>query len=535
MEGGDALDAYRSKRHFGATPEPSGSAATPEPSGSAEEAAPAGSTTGLRFVVQEHSARRHHYDVRFEVEGVMASWAVPKGPSLDPSVKRLAVHVEDHPLDYRTFEGTIPRGEYGAGAVIVWDEGTYRNDSTLNGRPIDVRRAIDKGHLTVWLEGHKLRGGWTLVRTAGDGDNWLMIKRDDEHRRPAAAGDLPDASVLSGRTVAEVAADAGADRWTRATATWQPPMLAVLLEPGRRLPAGDWLLERKLDGLRGIAVRNGDRVELWSRNHQSYTARFPGVVRALAALAADNFVVDGELVAFDDHGATSFSLLQGSDPRHPPVFCAFDLLHLLGQPTTHLALTQRRDLLGRLVTPGPALALTEVVDGDPDGALAAACGRGWEGLIAKRPGSPYRAGRSADWLKLKCSASQELVIGGWTEPRGTRHGFGALLLGYHDASGALRYAGKVGTGFDAATLAALHGELVNRERLTSPFADPVGEKGAHWAEPDLVAQVAFTEWTGYGRLRHPRFEGLRTDKAAAEVVRERPPPGGQGLGPATGG
>jgi bifunctional non-homologous end joining protein LigD len=514
---GDHLDSYRAKRHFDVTAEPSGAGDGGGASGS-----------GPRFVIQEHAARRHHYDVRFEVEGVMASWAVPKGPSLDPSVKRLAVHVEDHPLDYRTFEGTIPGGEYGAGSVIVWDEGTYRNDSTERGRPIDVRRAIAKGHLSVWLDGQKLQGGWSLIRTAGDRDNWLMIKRGDDHARteaPSAAEDLPAASVRSGRRINEIAGDPSAGRWTRGTATWMPPMLAVLAPRRPRtgqgappVPAGEWVLERKLDGLRGIAVRNGASVELWSRNHQSYTARFPAVVRALASLAADNFVIDGELAAFDADGRTSFSLLQR---RESAVLCAFDLLHLLGRSTVDLGVAERRHLLARLVTPGPALRVVETVGGDPAEALARACAQGWEGLIAKRAGSPYRSGRSADWLKLKCSASQELVVGGWTDPKGSRQGFGALLVGYYDDGGALRYAGKVGTGFDTATLADLYARLEARRRPCSPFADDVKERGAHWVEPYLVAQVAFTEWTSHGRLRHPRFEGLRSDKAAGDVVREQ--------------
>lgn len=513
---GDPLDTYRAKRRFDVTAEPRGA--------DSDGSAGAGGERPL-FVVQEHAARRHHYDVRFEVEGVMASWAVPKGPSYDPSVRRLAVHVEDHPLDYRTFEGSIPAGEYGAGTVIVWDQGAYRNDSSERGRPIGLRRAIEKGHLTLWLEGHKLKGGWTLIRTGrGDGDDWLMIKRRDEYADASMDVTVSATrSVQSGKSMEDVASDPDPAVWTGGTATWEPPMLATRAGTAGRLAGGaGWVLQRKLDGLRCLAVRNGGRVELWSRNHQSYNARFPGIVEALGALPADNFVIDGEVVAFDRRGRTSFALLQQAEGRTPPVFCAFDLLHLLGRSTTALDVTERFALLSRLVSPGPVLQLVEAVDGGPAAALDEACARGWEGLIAKRVDSTYRSGRSSDWLKLKCSASQELVIGGWTDPKGSRRGFGALLVGYHDAGGALRYAGKVGTGFDDRTLSALHGELSRRRRDSSPFADPVREKGVHWCQPDLVAAVAFTEWTTEGRLRHPRFEGLRTDKPASEVGREEP-------------
>ncbi|HWG73325.1 MAG TPA: non-homologous end-joining DNA ligase [Acidimicrobiales bacterium] len=536
---GDAsLERYRQMRDFERTAEPDGKA-LPERDGQAGASGddPQSETVGDgaggagRFVVQEHAARRHHYDVRFEVDGVMASWAVPKGPSYDPKVRRLAVHVEDHPLDYRTFEGTIPKGEYGGGAVIVWDEGTYRNDSVDRGRPIGVRAAIDKGHLSVWLQGHKLRGGWSLVRTAGRADaerNWLMIKRRDDEVDPGrdVEADSP-ASVSTGRRLEEVAADTGGAQWTRAVATWRPPMQAELATPSgdRLLPGGtEWILERKLDGLRCMAVRNGADVALWSRRHLSYTKRFGALARSLGELAADNFVIDGEIVAFDDDGRTSFSLLQRPRQDTEAVYVAFDLLHLLGKDITELGVGERRALLAKVIVEGVApgsVGLAESVEGEPGAALEAACSRGWEGLIAKRVASPYRSGRSPDWRKLKCSASQELVVGGWTDPRGARHGFGALLVGYHDGSG-LRYAGKVGTGFDDATLARLHAQMQRLEQQRSPFVDPVREEGVHWITPDLVAAVAFTEWTTDGRLRHPRFEGLRDDKVASEVIRESP-------------
>jgi len=505
----DPLKIYRAKRDFSRTAEPQGGAPqqNDEPT----------------FVVQEHHARRLHYDFRLEVDGVMPSWAVPKGPSYDPKVKRLAVHVEDHPLDYQQFEGTIPKGEYGGGAVIVWDRGTYRNITEHDGRPVPMREAIDRGHVSIWLEGTKLHGGWSLTRTAKPGDRqdaWIMIKRNDEHADPAKDVTATEpASVKSRRTVEAVKQDANADTWTRAVATWTPPMLAELTKtmPGK---AG-WQCERKLDGLRAEAVRNGDQVELWSRGHQSFNRRFPHIVEALAALPVDNFTLDGEIVAMEGD-RTSFSLLQRPGSTAEPVYFVFDVLHLLGNDTTGLPQADRTGLLHQLLEDGDAVRTVETLKGDPTELLAKACKAGWEGLIAKHTDGPYRSGRSHDWLKLKCSAGQELVIGGWTDPQGARTHFGALLVGVYDDHGHLRYAGKVGTGFDAATLADLHQRLTKLARDTPPFVDPPRLKTAHWAEPRLVGNVAFTEWTGDGKLRHPRFEGLRPDKDPHTVVRERP-------------
>lgn len=510
----DSLARYRAKRHFDTTPEPAGEVAARE--GNDE-----------LFVVQKHRARRLHYDFRLEVEGVMPSWAVPKGPSYDPTVKRLAVHVEDHPLDYRTFEGTIPRGEYGAGAVIVWDAGTYRNITEHRGKPVPMRDAIEKGHVSIWLDGQKLHGGWSLTRTGrgtpGD-DSWIMIKRKDEFADPEL--DITaeaTASVQSGRDLDAVAGDPEAATWTGGRATWDPPMLATLVdaEDFRSRAGPGWAYERKLDGLRCLAVRNGDEVELWSRNHNSFTARFPDVAAALARVPAPNFTVDGELVAFDGNDFVGFGDLQQHGSTLAVVFCVFDLLHLLGKDTKGLPLRDRKKLLAQAIASGGDVQVVEELDGDPEELLDDACRRGWEGLIAKRINSTYATGRSSDWRKLKCSASQELVIGGYTEPRGQRSDFGALLVGYFEGD-ALHYAGKVGTGFTEKTLHELHGEMRRREREEPPFVDPPREKTAHWVEPELVANIAFTEWTRDGKLRHPRFQGLRPDKPAQAVVRERP-------------
>lgn len=514
------LGPYLAKRRFEETPEPEGRTdSAPGPVAAASAS----------FVVQKHAARRLHYDVRLEVDGVLVSWAVPKGPSYDPRAKRLAVHVEDHPLDYASFEGIIPSGNYGAGTVMVWDAGSYRNLTERAGRAVPLGEAVAGGHLSVWLEGSKLRGGWSLTRT-GPGrtgqDSWIMVKRRDEHADPSLdIATAAPASVTTGRDLEAIGAQAEAPAWTASTATWERPMLAELAQssewPARAGPG--WLYERKLDGLRCVAVRNGDQVGLWSRNHNSFSARFPQVVAALARLAVESFTLDGELVAFDGRDFEGFGALQ--QQRHQArgrlrtVYAVFDVLHLLGQDTRRLALGDRKKLLAQVVENGAELWVVPALSGTPEDLMAQACERGWEGLVAKRAASSYQAGRSPDWRKLKCWASQELVIGGWTEPRGSRAGFGALLVGYHEGE-SLLYAGKVGTGFTAETLSALHGQLIVLERPSSPFVDPPRERTAHWAHPILVASVAFAEWTRDGRLRHPSFAGLRSDKDPGSVVRE---------------
>lgn len=318
------------------------------------------------------------------------------------------------------------------------------------------------------------------------------------------------------------------ERSTAPEAVWEEPMLAQLVRPDEhdRIAGREgsrWQYERKLDGLRCLAVRNGNRVELWSRNQLSYTARFPGVVAALAGLPAQSFTLDGELVAFDGT-LTSFGRLQHPNSSDQPVYGVFDVLHLLGRDTRALILPERQGLVRRLLADAPpALQAVEALAGTPAELLQRACEQGWEGLVAKRLDSTYRGGRSPDWQKLKCSASQELVVGGWTDPTGSRHGFGALLMGYYDQTGGLRYAGKVGTGFNERTLREIHDALSELAVDESPFAERVPERrGVHWARPELVGEVSFTEWTSDGRLRHPSFKGLRTDKDARTVVREVP-------------
>ncbi|MGO9659189.1 MAG: non-homologous end-joining DNA ligase [Acidimicrobiales bacterium] len=518
-----ALSDYRGKRDF---------AATPEPAGSTEQPGRGEGGQGNRWVVQQHAARRLHYDFRLEANGVLVSWAVPKGPSYDPGVKRLAVKVEDHPLDYRDFEGTIPGGNYGAGAVIVWDEGTYRNLTTRHGELVPVAEAVGAGHVSVWLEGSKLVGGWALTRF--DGANWALVKRSDDHAAPQreVTSEEPR-SVKTGRTLDEVR-DGGArsDRDGSsgpAPATFCPPMLAQLEAVSPEAASGplagkpgEWIFEPKLDGLRCTAVRNGPEVTLFSRNRLSFNARFPSVVKALGQLAATNFVIDGELVGMIQ-GRPDFGALQQGAAQVQ--LWAFDLPWLLGRDLRHLPLEDRKALLDKTVTEGADLRVVRALLGDPRLLFERACQDRWEGLVAKRSGSRYVPGRSSDWRKLKCGYRQELVVGGFTAPRGTRQGFGALLVGYWDA-GELVYAGKVGTGFDRSELAQLLRRLEGAERRTSPFRPGTKTDVARWVSPELVVEVEFSNWTTDGRLRHPRFLGVRADKPSKEVVRESAP--GQG-------
>jgi bifunctional non-homologous end joining protein LigD len=549
-----ALDEYRRKRDFRTTNEPKGRVAS------------AAGDDSLSFVVQKHAASHLHYDFRLELDGVLKSWAVPKGPSLDPSVKRLAVHVEDHPLDYGGFEGIIPAGQYGGGSVMLWDRGTWRADG-------DAAKAYRKGRLKFELTGERLRGRWNLVRTRrADGNGkqqWLLIKEDDDDARPETAGDVTaeaDTSVVSGRTMDEIAADADAEwqsnrppsdetpapkprkrRSAREVAGGDSPAAAD--QPGARkaafpkalapelatlvseVPRGDdWIHEIKYDGYRLVAFVRGSEVRLLTRRGNDWTSRFPAVAAALARFPADTAVIDGEVVVMDEHGVSSFQMLQNAlGPGRGGgtlAFFAFDLPYLDGFALLETPLLARKALLrSRLEgTSGDVLRYSDHIAGSGPEFYRQACDWRLEGIISKRADSPYRSRRTKDWLKVKCTLRQEFVIGGFTAPRGSRSHFGALLVGVHDADGGLVYAGKVGTGFDDATLKAMYARLRPLEADESPFVDH-GRKGrrpkdVRWVEPRLVGEVEFTEWTGEGQLRHPVFRGLREDKPAGEVVRE---------------
>jgi bifunctional non-homologous end joining protein LigD len=524
------LAEYRRKRHFDRTPEPAG--------------AKGRSARARRlFVVQKHDARNLHYDFRLEADGVLKSWAVPKGPSLDPKEKRLAVEVEDHPLEYGDFEGVIPEGEYGGGTVLLWDRGWWRPAG-------DVTEGLRRGRLKFELHGEKLRGGWNLVRlrAAERGKpNWLLIKESDDEARPTAEGDVLVArpeSVASGKDLRKVASERkrvwrsnrrGGDR---ELPEFVAPQLATLVSEA---PAGgDWLHEIKLDGYRVLAAVAGDAVRLWTRSGQDWTDRFPAIAEALAARRGKPALYDGEVVALDAKGRSSFQALQnalGGGADAEIAYFVFDLLAADGEDLRKLPLRERKArLAARLKKGDPAVRFSDHVAGRGAEFHARACRLGLEGIISKRAAAPYRSGRGKDWLKVKCSARQELVIVGFTEPRGSRSRLGALLLAVWEGA-RLRFAGKVGTGFGASTLADLYRRLSPLERDRSDGPDPrldgaprgAAARGVHWVEPRLVAEISFTEWTDEGLLRHPSFEGLREDKPAKAVRREGAAPAVAGV------
>jgi bifunctional non-homologous end joining protein LigD len=465
----EKLERYRRRRDPRLTPEPFAAG----PSGGASPA----------FVVQRHQARRLHYDLRLERDGVLASWAVPKGMPMQRGDRHLAVHVEDHPLEYATFEGEIPAGQYGAGAVEIWDSGTYE---LLEEKP--------DGGLTVRLDGGRLQGTWTLVPARLDGkqENWLLMRKDDGGRRASA----------------------------------YTPMLA---SSSATVPTGPgWVFEPKWDGFRALATVRGGETTLCSRNGNDLTARFPGVARAVSVgIRSADAVLDGEICALDERGRPSFSALQRDDGTL--VFVAFDLLELDGEPLVGRALEDRTAPLDELVVEGGTTLQVSPRFDDGKALLAAAEAQGLEGIVAKRLGSRYFAGRrSADWVKVKLRPRQEVVVVGWTPGRGRRAGgFGALVTAVWD-EGRLRFAGNVGTGFTDAEIERLLGLLRPLARDTCPLEEAPRLPGAdaaaiRWVEPRLVVEVEFAEWTRDGRLRAPAYRGVREDRAASDIRRERAP------------
>ena len=478
------LETYRRKRDPKVTPEPMGSR---KRSGKAPI-----------FVIQRHDARRLHYDFRLERDGVLASWAVPKGVPLEPGRQHLAVHVEDHPLEYGSFEGEIPKGEYGAGTVEIWDRGTY-----------ELLEEKKNGGLTVRLHGERLAGVWTLIpaKLSGDPKNWLILRKRE------------DGAVAEHREYR--------------------PMLAT---PAKDVPRGDgWLFEIKWDGYRIVSRVAGGEAELRSRRWEDYTQRFPGVARALpSALRSPDFVVDGEVCALDEQGRPSFSAMQQGKPETPIVYFVYDLLELDGEPLIDLPLSERLDRLEELLDRGNRnVRLSETFD-DGDALAEVVRERQLEGIMAKRADSRYRPGaRSKEWLKIKPGRQrQEFVVAGYTKGQGRRaNSFGALVLAVHEG-GELRYVGNVGTGFSEDEIAKLLGQLRPLERPDPPFREVpkmprVRKPDVHWVEPQLVAEVEFVEWTHDGHLRAPAYQGLREDKSAEEVVSEQPLPDVLGSGKRT--
>jgi bifunctional non-homologous end joining protein LigD len=559
------LTKYAQKRDFKKTPEPG--------------AVVKHSRGGHSYLIQKHDATRLHYDFRLELDGVLKSWAVPKGPSIDPADKRLAVEVEDHPLDYGKFEGTIPEGEYGGGTVMLWDRGTWE--------PLDPdpRAALRKGRLHFVLHGEKLRGEWTLSRMArreGETkDNWLLIKRNDKLARPGKGDSIlesKDRSVKTSRTMEEIAGGkgkGGAKVWKSGREQKAKPVRPAAPTPPRpvkraaprakrpkegpppalneipsdlmpqlctladAIPPGDqWLHEIKIDGYRLLAIKVGDQVRLMTRAGHDWTHKFQPIADAVRGVRARTLVLDGEAAVTDARGKTSFQLLQqaikGADFKSLAFF-VFDLLAVDGEDLRTLPLVERKERLAAIVGGSKAGVIrpTDYIEGHGADVQEQACRLGLEGMVSKLKSSIYEGGRTRTWLKVKCGHRQEFIVVGWTDPgRTSKNGrgrgyFGSLLLAAHDDRGRLVYTGKVGTGFDDAGLRDMLKRLqplaLSEHPLdVQPPRTEVG--GAHWVKPKVVVEIAFTEWTDDGRLRHPSFQGLREDKAASAVKIEKEQP-----------
>jgi bifunctional non-homologous end joining protein LigD len=573
---GMGLAEYMRKRDFKKTAEPAGGKPLP------------GKIKGAsRFVIQKHAARRLHYDFRLEMEGVLKSWALPKGLPWKRGEKHLAVEVEDHPIEYEDFEGIIPEGQYGGGTVMVWDRGSYR---VYGEQPI---KSLREGKLHLVLDGDKAKGEWTLVRIRGRDDaknQWLILKTGDDAK--PISKKMEDHSVKTGRTMKQIAEARDAEwesgrqadespssqfksriraaikknekdevvgqahrlpsakRGNRsghpaiaflpnlpsAKARFIEPMKAKLVE---KPPAiGDWIYELKFDGIRLIAVKADKRVSLLSRNQNELAQRFPEIVEAIKTLPVRECVIDGEVVALDEEGRSSFQLLQAREMegrKTPVYFYAFDLLQFDGKSLLSLPLEARKNVLEKLCAgTGDSIRYSSAIGGDAKRLLEEVKRRGLEGIVGKQRNSVYEPGRrSGAWIKLKCVSEQEFVIGGYTPPQGSRKYFGAILVGYYENK-KLVFAGKVGTGFTAKSLAMLYKKFRKEARDDCPFVDlPSKQNGEwvqditpsmmrkmHWVNPVFVCEIKFAEWTRDKKLRAPVFLGLREDKKPTEVVRE---------------
>ncbi|HCT04132.1 MAG TPA: DNA ligase D [Pseudomonas sp.] len=509
------LSEYNRKRDFEITAEPAGNAPSRQRK-----------TSALSFVIQKHDARNLHYDFRLELDGVLKSWAVPKGPSLDPSQKRLAVHVEDHPLSYGGFEGTIAPGQYGAGDVIVWDRGVWQPHD-------DPHKAYAAGKLKFTLIGEKLSGDWALVRTrlkgSGDKEQWLLIKEKDPQARPATDYDIVQAmpkSVLSDATVGKSKTRTKREKKPITLPEQLTPQLATLVD---RAPDGDWQYEIKFDGYRMLARILDGEVRLFTRNGHDWTERLPRQVKALQALKLKDSWLDGEVVSLNGDGLPDFQALQNAfdiGRSLDIVYYLFDAPFLGGVDQRKAPVEERRAALKSVLSRSRSklLRFSEAFVANQRDIIESACDLALEGVIGKRLGSPYVSNRNTDWIKLKCRLRQEFVIVGYTRPKGSRTGFGALLLAVNDATG-LVYAGRVGTGFDQPSLKAIYAQLTPLECKASPLATPLNStqaRGVHWVEPALVGEVHFAEWTREGIVRQAAFVALRTDKPVSQIIHEQP-------------
>jgi bifunctional non-homologous end joining protein LigD len=550
-----SLKQYRQKRHFDKTSEPKGVGQPIQ--------------GGRRYLIQKHDASHLHYDFRLELDGVLKSWAVPKGPSLDPAKKALAVHVEDHPLEYGSFEGVIPQGEYGGGTVMLWDRGTWEPEG-------DAAESYQRGKLVFELNGERLKGRWALIRMGGkagqDGKNWLLKKVADHESRKDSDDNIlagMTTSVATGRTMDQIATNANPPKKPAAKAR-RAQKSSTSPRPDRRLqkPRGshsfdpsnakgarrsampkkiapelptlvevipqdsEWIYELKLDGYRVIGFVRDGKATLYTRRGLDWTHRFPAVAGALEKLGNDDVIVDGEVVVLRSDGTSDFQALQNV-MRHGDadamVYFVFDLLYCRGHDLRNVALSERKRLLSQLLGQrkhSAVIRYSDHISGEGEQVFSIACRHGLEGIVAKRTDSHYVEGRTADWVKVKCKKRQEFVIGGWTKPGGGRDSLGALLVGYYRDESELVYAGRVGTGFTQQSLRDLHQMLEPLEQKRSPFRKPpagVAARGTiHWVKPKLVAELEFAAWTDDGILRHASFQGIREDKAPAEITRELP-------------
>ena len=537
------LEKYNEKRDFSKTQEPKGVKKT--------------SKDALRFVVQKHDASRLHYDFRLEIDGVLVSWAVPKGPSANPADKRLAVQTEDHPMDYIDFEGSIPKGEYGGGTVMVWDIGTYHaegSESLASDKKI-MKKQLAEGSIKVTLEGKKLKGSWHIVRMKGEKGQWLLMKSKDDFVDEKNAFD--ENSILTGRDFKAIAN--GNDVWhsnkaekkttaTKATTTasaanpfdgmtseslaeakkieafpydWRP-QLATLTDAA--FDNADWIFENKYDGYRALAQIEDGKVKLISRNGNSFNSKYPEIVKSLETFGK-NMILDGEVVVEDAKGRSNFQWLQHLDEKPKQgklLFYVFDILYFEGFDLRQLELTDRKKILKALLPKVKNIRYSEHSESQGIAAFQNSESQNGEGIIAKKASSKYHTGlRSKDWLKIKTGQQQEMVIGGFTKPQGSRTGLGAILCGYYKDD-QLIYSGKVGTGFTEAILKELHLKLTKLERKTSPFATPPKMADIHWVTPGLIAQIKFSELTESGSMRHPVYLGLREDKDSKSVTLEKP-------------
>ncbi|MEN4919056.1 DNA ligase D [Achromobacter spanius] len=527
----DTLKKYREKRDFKVTSEPAGGGEA--------------NADARTFVIQKHWASRLHYDFRLELDGAMKSWAVPKGPSYDPAVKRMAVQVEDHPIAYNQFEGQIPEGQYGAGKVVIWDEGRWA--------PVgDPRKGYRAGHLKFDLQGMKMQGRWALIRLKGKETEkqppWLLIKDRDEYARAerefSVVDEMPDSVVpLRGEGTRAGKGKARPQRARKAqpgtdqaalpgVAAELPamltPQLATRVAGGPR-HAEDWLYEMKFDGYRLMVRIDGADVRVYTRNGHDWSAKLPHLAEAFRGLPAKWAWVDGEIVMLDRDGIPNFQALQNAfdgQRTQDIIFYAFDLPFIGGRDLRQEPLRVRRALLKQLMdtSKDDHLRYSESLDAPPGDLVASACKMGLEGIMAKRLSSAYVSRRADTWVKVKCARRQEFAIVGYTAPKGARAGLGALLLAVNEPDGTLRYAGKVGTGFDDQTLISLQARLARIETDEKPVAGGAGGSGVHWVKPELIAEVSFGEWTGGGHIRHSVFRGLRQDKPVRAISREKAVP-----------